>query len=160
MSFAVLVAAGAVASALALLLSITLAARPASAKPASASAAAVTSIGLRKTGLGRLLVNSRGFTLYAFSRDGGGTDRCVQVRGCTGVWPVLRATGRPVAGGGVEASLLGTIGLPGGVRQVTYAGHPLYTYAFDNAPAQTGYVGASQFGGVWRALTASGKLIG
>ena len=61
---------------------------------------------------------------------------------------------------GLKPSLLGTIALGGGRRQVTYAGHPLYTYAFDSGPAETGYVGATQFGGTWRALSATGRPLG
>jgi hypothetical protein len=58
----------------------------------------------------------------------------------------------------VKASLLGSIALPHRTaRQVTYAGHPLYTYSGDSGPAQTDYVGVSMFGGAWPALTASGK---
>lgn len=159
LSIPALGAAAGVAVALSLMLSGAWPTPPASAQPATASAAAATSIGQRRTALGTLLVNSRGLTLYAFSRDHG-SDQCAHVAGCPAVWPVVRTAGRPLAGPGVNASLLGTTGLPGGARQVTYAGHPLYTYAFDRGPGETGYVGVTQFGGVWRALTTSGRLIG
>ncbi len=124
------------------------------------AAATATTVAVRSTRLGRILVNSRGFTVYAFSRDGRGEDRCVAISGCTAVWPPLTTHGSVRAGAGVQASLLGTISLGGGTRQVTYAGHPLYTYAADSGPGQTDYVGASQFGGVWPALQSSGRLVG
>ena len=124
------------------------------------AAATAATVAVRSTSLGRILVNSRGFTVYAFSRDGRGKDRCVAISGCTAVWPPLTTRGSVRAGAGVQASLLGTISLKGGARQVTYAGHPLYTYTADTGPGQTGYVGASQFGGVWQALQSSGRLVG
>jgi predicted lipoprotein with Yx(FWY)xxD motif len=114
---------------------------------------------VRHTSLGNVLANGGGFTLYAFTRGGRGRDMCVSVSGCTGVWPVLKTSGSPVAGNGVRRSLLGTIKLPGGTRQVTYAGHPLYTYVGDSGPGQTGYVGARQFGGTWYAMNGAGRSV-
>ncbi len=116
-------------------------------------------IGVANTGLGKILVNKRGFTVYAFSRDARNKDRCAAMAGCLGVWPPVTTHGRPRAGHAVNGSRLGTIKISGGRLQVTYAAHPLYLYSMDGAPGQTGYVGASQFGGVWRALRTSGKLV-
>jgi predicted lipoprotein with Yx(FWY)xxD motif len=127
---------------------------------ASVASAGPAKIGLHSTGMGKLLVNGRGFTLYGFSRDGKRRDKCEATKGCARVWPVVASHGKPQAGRGVKASQLGTITLRGGVRQVTYFGHPLYTYSFDSGPGQTDYVGASQFGGTWRAVRASGQLTG
>lgn len=124
----------------------------------SARAAGAATVQLRTTRLGKILVNSRGFTLYMFTADSSRHDRCVSIRGCTGVWPVLGSR-RPTAGSGVKASLLGTIRLPGGVSQVTYAGHPLYTYVADSGPGQTSYVGIKQFGGFWYGVNAAGGTV-
>jgi predicted lipoprotein with Yx(FWY)xxD motif len=62
----------------------------------------------------------------------------------TGLWPALLTDGAPVAGPGVNPRLLGTVtrtdmDLPGvsSVRQVTYAGHPLYRFFLDQAPGDT-----------------------
>ena len=122
------------------------------------AASASTTISLRATRLGKLLVASDGHTLYAFSRDARNHDRCAMLSGCTGVWPIATAHGTPRAGRGVKASLLGTIKV-GHVSQVTYAGHPLYTYTADSGPADTAYVGVSQFGGTWPALSPTGRLV-
>jgi hypothetical protein len=70
----------------------------------------------------------------------------------------VTTSGRPVAGPGVKRSLLGTIKL-GRKTQVTYAGHPLYTYVADTHPAQTSYVNILQFNGRWPALNAAGKEV-
>jgi predicted lipoprotein with Yx(FWY)xxD motif len=94
-----------------------------------------------------------------FTRDRRNHDACVRISGCTGTWPVFKTSGRPRAGKGVRGSLLGTITLAHGVKQVTYAGHPLYGYVGDSAPAQTDYVGTPEFGGTWYAISAAGKTI-
>ena len=125
----------------------------------AAEATSATKVQLRHTSVGTILVNNRGFTLYAFTRDSRNHDSCVTISGCMSVWPALRTSGNTVAGKGVKASLLGSIKLSNGVRQVTYAGHPLYTYSGDSSPGSTGYVGFSAFGGTWKAVTAAGKLV-
>jgi predicted lipoprotein with Yx(FWY)xxD motif len=113
-------------------------------------------LALRHTNVGKILVDARGFTVYAFTRDGRNRDACIRISGCVGVWPVVTAGANPLAGPGVRSSLIGTIAIGGGRRQVTYAGHPLYTYVADSAPGETEYVGVSQFGGSWPALNAAG----
>ncbi len=60
---------------------------------------------------------------------------------------------------GIKRGLIGTIKLASGVKQVTYAGHPLYTYIGDSGPGDTSYVGFSQFGGTWFALNAAGHAV-
>lgn len=125
----------------------------------TAHAARGAKVQVRHTSIGGVLANGGGFTLYTFTLDGRSRDRCVTVSGCTGVWPVLKTSGSPVAGSGVRRSLLGTSKLPGGARQVTYAGHPLYTYVGDSGPGETGYVGVHQFGGAWYAINAAGRIV-
>lgn len=64
-----------------------------------------------------------------------------------------------MAGNGVQSSLLGTIKLPSGKRQVTYDGHPLYTYIGDPGPRETAYIGTRQSGGAWWAIDAAGHIV-
>jgi predicted lipoprotein with Yx(FWY)xxD motif len=116
-------------------------------------------VGLRHTGLGTILVSSSGRTLYEFTRDRPRGNSCVKIRGCPEAWPALQSSGKPVGGPGVRAALLSTIRLPGGARQVTYAGHALYLYSGDTGPGQTFYVGVSAFGGRWYAIDASGHAV-
>jgi predicted lipoprotein with Yx(FWY)xxD motif len=113
----------------------------------------------RQTSLGRILVSSSGRTLYEFTRDHSGASACASIRGCPETWPALLSSGKPLAGSGVRASLLSTIKLPGGGRQVTYAGHPLYLYSGDSGPGETSYVGVRQFGGSWYALSSIGRAV-
>jgi len=124
-----------------------------------AHAARVAKVELRQTALGKILVNGRGFTLYVFTRDRRNRDACVKISMCTSFWPVLKTSGRPIAGRGVKASLLSTIRLPDGIRQVTYVSRPLYRYSGDASPGQTSYVGLSQFGGHWYAINAAGRVV-
>jgi predicted lipoprotein with Yx(FWY)xxD motif len=114
---------------------------------------------LRHTSVGTILVNSRGFTLYAFSRDAKNKNACQKIKQCLKVWPPVTTSGRAVAGSGVRRSLIGSIRLSNGARQVTYAGHPLYTYLGDTRPGQTSYVNLFQFGGFWPAVSASGHEV-
>jgi predicted lipoprotein with Yx(FWY)xxD motif len=116
-------------------------------------------IKLRKTTIGRILVTGSGFTVYMFTADKKNTDRCVRIASCTSLWPPVTTAGKPIAGAGVKASLLGRIKLPGGKSQVTYAGHSLYTYSGDASPGQTDYVSFPMFGGNWDALNAAGKAV-
>jgi predicted lipoprotein with Yx(FWY)xxD motif len=138
-----------------------LAAIPTAAGAASrgAHAARVAKVQLRHTEAGKILVNSAGFTLYRFTRDSRGKDTCVMVMECPQIWPALTTTGRPQAGPGVKSSLLSTIKLPNGRKQVTYAGWPLYMYAPSSERGETAYIGFEAFGGKWDAVSATGKLV-
>jgi predicted lipoprotein with Yx(FWY)xxD motif len=114
---------------------------------AQAASAATVNVGM--TSRGRILVDENGFTLYTFTKDRKMQDNCVTVAGCTEVWPPLEVSGTPTAGPGVFRFLLSTIMLPDGMKQVTYAGHPLYHYTGDHGPGETSYIGKLQFGGLW-----------
>ena len=127
--------------------------------PLAGASATRAKLQLRKTSVGTILVNAKGFTLYAFTRDGRNKDNCAKISGCLSVWPVLATSGKAIAGRGVNASLIGSITPKGGVKQVTYAGHPLYTYVADTSPGQTSYVNVFQSGGYWPAVNAAGKEV-
>ncbi len=102
------------------------------AAPLSHSAA--TTVDVHTSKLGKILVTSTGRTLYAYKKDTSSKSNCTGT--CASVWPPL--TGTPHAGPGVSASKLGTISRGGGVRQVTYAGHPLYTFVSDSGSSTKG----------------------
>jgi predicted lipoprotein with Yx(FWY)xxD motif len=131
---------------------------PATPGLAHAHASSAT-LQLRKTSVGTILVDARGFTLYAFTRDGRGKDVCATIGGCLSVWPLVSTGGHAIAGRGIASSLIGSIARKGGARQITYAGHPLYTYSADSGPGQTSYVNVSQFGGRWPALNGVGQEV-
>jgi predicted lipoprotein with Yx(FWY)xxD motif len=126
---------------------------------AGPAGAAGSTLKLRTTSVGTILVNGRGFTVYAFTKDGRNRDACAAISGCLSVWPVVSGASRPTLGPGVKRSLVGTITLKGGKKQLTYGGHPLYTYIGDSGPGQTSYVNFLQFGGRWPAGNAAGHLV-
>lgn len=135
------------------------AAAGAQAAPGTAHAAKAAKLQVRSTSHGKLLVNSAGFTVYRFTKDPRNKDTCVTTSGCSEVWPALTTSGRPIAGAGVKASLLSTINLSGGRKQVTYGGHPLYVYKPATERGETSYIGVMSFGGTWDAVSATGKLV-
>lgn len=114
-------------------------------------------IGVARTGLGNVLVDTEGRTLYLFAKDQGTTSACSGA--CATAWPPLRASGKPVAGTGVKSSLLGTTQRSDGKPQVTYNGHPLYLYVGDKKAGDTNGQGITAFGAGWFALTASGTQV-
>jgi predicted lipoprotein with Yx(FWY)xxD motif len=114
-------------------------------------------VNLAKSRLGRILVDSKGITLYDFPPDKGTTSVCYGA--CAALWPPLITKGKPVAGPGVRASLLGTTKRKDGKLEVTYNRHPLYYFVSDRKPGQTTGQGLNQFGGPWWVLSAAGKEI-
>jgi len=127
---------------------------PATAKAAGGSSATVS---VANTGLGNILVDSHGRTLYLFEKDSGTTSTCSG--GCATAWPPLRASGKPTAGSGAKASLLGTTPRSDGKPQVTYNGHPLYGYQGDSKAGDTNGQGINGFGAPWYVLSPSGNEI-
>jgi predicted lipoprotein with Yx(FWY)xxD motif len=124
------------------------------AAPKTSSGSSAT-VGVAKTGLGNILVDSQGRTLYLFKADSAARSACSSA--CAMAWPPLLATGKSTAGTGLTASELGTINRSGSSRQVTYNGHPLYRFIEDKKPGQTTGQGVTAFGAAWFALTPSGN---
>jgi predicted lipoprotein with Yx(FWY)xxD motif len=123
---------------------------------ASASTLA-TSVGVTQTKFGRVLVDSHGHSLYLFDRDGKGKSSCYG--GCAGEWPPLIVSGKPHAKSGVKASLLGRTKRRDGRWQVTYKGHPLYTFTGDTSKGQTNGEGLDDFGGWWYLVSPAGTQV-
>jgi predicted lipoprotein with Yx(FWY)xxD motif len=113
---------------------------------------------VRRTGLGKILVDSRGRTLYLFKRDTGGKSRCSG--SCAVNWPPLLVTGRPAAGSGIKVSKLATTRRSGGITQVVYNRHPLYRFIGDNKPGNTNGQGLTAFGARWFVVSPAGTQIG
>jgi predicted lipoprotein with Yx(FWY)xxD motif len=122
-----------------------------------AAGTAGTVVSTAKTSLGRILVNSRGHTLYLFGKDRNGKSACTGM--CSTFWPPLIAAGKPRAGAGTRASLLGTTRRADGRRQVTYNHHPLYTFVKDKRKGQTNGEGLSAFGAKWYAVSPAGARV-
>lgn len=131
---------------------------PASVAPPTAASGQVATIGLEPVGnLGKILVDSRGRTLYLFQKDSRNMSACSGA--CATAWPPLRDSGKPEVGAGANSSLVETIPRSDGKPQVTYGGHPLYLFDGDNAPGQANGQGVTAFGGGWFALSSSGSAV-
>jgi predicted lipoprotein with Yx(FWY)xxD motif len=105
-----------------------------------------------------ILVDSKGFTVYDFHKDKGTTSSCYGA--CEKGWPPLTTSGAPKAMSGAETSKLGTTERSDGTMQVTYAGHPLYTFVEDTKPGEAKGNDTSAFGAQWYALKPSGEEAG
>ena len=114
-------------------------------------------IGVASSALGRIVVDSRGRTLYLFEKDKNRRSACYGQ--CATYWPPLLTHGKPMARGGARQSLLGMIRRANGSQQVTYAGHPLYRFVQDRKPGQTNGEGSQAFGAGWEVLSPAGKKI-
>ena len=113
-------------------------------------------ISTRHTGLGTVLVNSQGRTLYWFAIDTPTMSKCNG--GCATFWPPV--IGKPTMAAGASLSgKFGTIKRANGQVQATYEGHPLYTFASDKAAGQVNGNDINTSGGLWWAMTPSGAKL-
>ena len=79
--------------------------------------------------------------------------------GCVFQWPPLTASGPVRVGPGVDAALVGKLTRPDGSTQLSYGGHPLYTYNLDVSPGIVMGQAIDQDGGLWYVLNAKGQQI-
>jgi predicted lipoprotein with Yx(FWY)xxD motif len=130
-------------------------------KPAAASgsapATAAASVSVANSPLGQLLVDGSGRTLYLFEGDTTAMSTCSDA--CAQAWPPLLASGTPSAGLGANAAEMGTTTRADGTSEVTYHGHPLYTYVADTKAGDVNGQGLNQFGAKWYVLSPSGDKI-
>jgi predicted lipoprotein with Yx(FWY)xxD motif len=110
-------------------------------------------------GLGSVVVNAKGHTLYVFAPDKAKKVTCVGA--CAAIWPPLALSSgqKPVVSGQAKSSLVGSDPNPAGGRTVTYAGWPLYSYVTDTAPGSAHGQGLKLNGGLWYVISPSGKVI-
>jgi predicted lipoprotein with Yx(FWY)xxD motif len=113
-----------------------------------------TKLRVGRSEFGRMLFDADKQAVYVFERDGKGKSRCYGA--CAEAWPPVFANGRPVAGKGVRAALLGTVKRRGGRRQVTYAGKPLYYYAHEG-PGEVLCHDVNLNGGYWWVVGPDGR---
>ena len=124
---------------------------------APAVSVAKVSVAVGKSNYGQILFDGRGFALYAFTQDPDGKATCKGQ--CAKKWPPYFVSGRPSAGRGAKASLLGTTRRSDGKLQATYAGRPLYYYVGDTSPGIVLCQNVVEFGGTWLVLRGNGILV-
>jgi len=120
----------------------------------SSSSGGGTISGSEVPGLGTVLVDSEGMTVYEFTPDEGMTSVCYGE--CEAAWPPVVASGKPTAGEGAMSADLGTTKRKDGTEQVTYKGHPLYTFVGDKAP---GEANGQEAEGTWFVLDQGGTAV-
>jgi predicted lipoprotein with Yx(FWY)xxD motif len=119
---------------------------------AGAAAPAATGTGLKTTTIGgtTVLANAKGLTLYWFAPDTPAASKCYG--SCAQYWPP--ATGPAAPGPGLPGRA-STIKRTDGPAQLTYNGHPLYTYIGDSAPGQAKGNNLNLYGGLWHEVRVS-----
>ncbi len=108
-------------------------------------------------GLGKIITDGKGFTLYMYAPDHQGASRCTGF--CAQQWPPLllpSGVDKPAAGPGVVARLMGTVRRQDGRLQVTYNGWPLYLWIGDSAPGQA--TGQADDMGLWYVVSVTGAV--
>ena len=118
---------------------------------ASSAAKDPSTVKVADSSLGDILVDGSGRTLYLFVHDGDNSASMDCDASCKAQWPVVE--GKPTAGDGADASLLGTTKTG---NQATYAGHPLYYYAGDKAAGDVNGQGVDQ---IWYVLDGKGSAV-
>jgi predicted lipoprotein with Yx(FWY)xxD motif len=108
------------------------------------------------SGVGTVLVDSKGDVLYTNNRDSGANVACDGQ--CMSIWPALMApsNGQPTSS---NAAVMAKLGVIKGSNQVTYNGTPLYTFVQDRPGQATGNGAMDSFGGTsftWTAAAVSG----
>jgi predicted lipoprotein with Yx(FWY)xxD motif len=112
------------------------------------------------TGVGKVLVDSNGMTLYYFEKDQKGSGKSTCEGACAAAWPPLTTEGEAEAMSGVNKAMLGTIQRSDGTTQVTYAGWPLYTFIEDKKPGEDNGTDSKAFGASWYPIHSNGQKAG
>ena len=133
-----------------------------SAASNAGSSSGVTVSAKSVSGLGTVLVNQKGQTLYMLTTEKGGKITCTASSGCLHAWPEIdlpSGAKAATAGSGVKSSLLGTVKGGAGKTEVTYNGWPLYTFIGDSSAGQAKGQALTNFGGTWYVLNTAGDPV-
>lgn len=118
----------------------------------STTAAKSVGLAIESTSLGSILETAAGQTLYGHTNDTPSKSNCTGA--CTSIWVPFTVSAVPSFGAGVNQSLVNRVG---STAQLSYGGHPLYTFAGAAAHATKGQ-GIHAFGGTWEVVLSTGKL--
>lgn len=111
-------------------------------------------VSAQTTSLGSILVDGRVRTVYEFANDTSSSSTCTGA--CASIWlPVKAPASLPASEPGVSGKL-GTTTRSDGTRQLTVAGHPVYTFSGDSAPGQTNGQNQVLNGGLWTVVSPAG----
>ena len=97
-------------------------------------------------GIGNILTDAKGMTLYWFVKDSTGKSACMG--GCLEKWPIyFRPQVAPLQG--LDAADFGTITRDDGILQTTFRGYPLYYFFKDGMAGDTNGQGVNN---VWYVI--------
>ena len=122
-----------------------------SSAPAAASAAG-TDLTVATTGLGKIVVDGKGMTVYFYDPDKANSGFSACKGQCAAVWPALAPSTASPTFKGISATV-GKIGGTDGGMQITINGRPLYTYSGDSSPGNTNGQGIE---GIWYVVSPTG----
>ena len=124
----------------------------------AATSSSNSTLATADSNVGSILVDRRGETLYLFAKDGGGVSACSGA--CAKAWPPYSAKGAALhVGSGLKASLLKSVTRADGTTQLTYNGHPLYTFSGDSKAGDITGQGSDAFGAHWYVVSPKGAAI-
>jgi predicted lipoprotein with Yx(FWY)xxD motif len=119
--------------------------------PATTPSGGTVAIKTGKVGGVTVLTNAKGLTVYTFAADSPGKSNCYG--SCAAYWPPV--TGSPSPAPGIPGHF-GTTTRTDGTKQVTWNGHPIYTYVADGGPGQARGNNLNLNGGLWKEIVVSG----
>ena len=125
---------------------------------ASATVGGVATLSVRVSEYGTIISGPGGAVVYMFAPDRGGKSACYGT--CAREWHPFLAKGRPRAGSGIKANLLGTTTRTDGTIQVTYNGHPLYFDTMSGESHTGSEIGCQHLninGGIWLIMKPNGQ---
>jgi predicted lipoprotein with Yx(FWY)xxD motif len=120
--------------------------------PSTSPVSGGTGLHVASTSLGKVVVDSRGMTVYLLTADKPNHSTCSST--CLAYWPAVA----PSKGTGISAKV-GSTATPGGAKTATVGGWPVYTFVQDSKPGDVTGEGISNFGGTWYAVSPSGQPV-
>ncbi len=118
---------------------------------------------LKSSSFGNIIVSQSKMTLYMLTADTATKSACTG--SCLNIWPPVTSPAVVNVGSGLNKKLVGQITLANGLNQITYNGHPLYTFSGDGQPGQYNGeglsfpAGSSSPKGHWYVIDAAGNPV-
>lgn len=107
-------------------------------------------------GLGAILTDAQGMTLYLFANDKPIKPQSSCTGDCPTTWPLVRASEGSGVGAALDPAKLGEVTRADGLVQRTYNDWPLYRFSGDTAPGLTNGQGVK---GIWHVAGVDGEPI-
>jgi len=126
---------------------------PASSAPAGQAPAATAGLKVATSGLGEIVTDLKGWSLYLFTKDTAKPSKPTCYAECATKWPAYPWT-ENLSITGIDKSLIGKVQRTDGTWQLTISGWPTYKFTGDKKAGDTAGHGV---GKTWYAITPQGK---